>query len=70
MSNPVILLAAAYITNSEGQILLVRKRGSAYYMQAGGKLEAGETPLQALQRELDEELGLKAEETAHAHYEA
>lgn len=70
MSHPVILLAAAYITNSEGQILLVRKRGSAYYMQAGGKLEAGETPLQALQRELDEELGLKAEETARAHYEA
>ncbi|ASR89254.1 NUDIX hydrolase [Alcaligenes faecalis] len=70
MSHPVILLAAAYITNSAGQILLVRKRGSAYYMQAGGKLEAGETPLQALQRELDEELGLKAEETAQARYEA
>jgi hypothetical protein len=29
MSHPVILLAAAYITNSEGQILLVRKRGRA-----------------------------------------
>ncbi len=69
MSNPVILLAAAYITNSAGQILLVRKRGSEFYMQAGGKLEAGETPLQALQRELDEELGLTADETALAHYE-
>ena len=69
MSNPVILLAAAYITNSDGQILLVRKRGSEFYMQAGGKLEAGETPLQALQRELDEELGLAADETAPAHYE-
>lgn len=69
MSTPVILLAAAYITNSSGQILLVRKRGSPYYMQAGGKLEPGETPLQALQRELDEELGLAPTETAHAHYE-
>ncbi len=69
MPNPVILLAAAYITNSDGQILLVRKRGSEFYMQAGGKLEAGETPLQALQRELDEELGLTADETAPAHYE-
>lgn len=69
MPNPVILLAAAYITNSAGQILLVRKRGSEFYMQAGGKLEAGETPLQALQRELDEELGLTADETAPAHYE-
>ncbi|MCH1878900.1 NUDIX domain-containing protein [Alcaligenes ammonioxydans] len=70
MSPPVILLAAAYITNPAGQILLVRKRGSTYYMQAGGKLEAGETPLQALQRELEEELGLTAQETAQARYEA
>lgn len=61
-----ILIAAAVIVNSMGELLLVRKQGSAYYMQAGGKLEANETPLQALQRELEEELAIAPTSSALA----
>lgn len=61
-----ILIAAAVIRNTHGQLLLVRKLGSSYYMQAGGKLEANESPLQALQRELHEELAIKPEDSASA----
>ncbi len=53
-----IYLASALITNAVGDLLTVRKKGSIYYMMAGGKIEMGETPLQALQRELEEELNL------------
>ena len=38
--------------------LLVRKRGTAAFMQPGGKIEAGEAPVAALCRELSEELAL------------
>jgi 8-oxo-dGTP diphosphatase len=49
-------LATAVIINRSGQCLLVRKRGTTHFMQPGGKIEPGEMPLQALQRELQEEL--------------
>jgi len=54
-----IRIAAAVITDGEGRHLLVRKAGTGVFMQAGGKIEAGETPLAALRRELREELGLE-----------
>ncbi|WP_245449171.1 NUDIX domain-containing protein [Ensifer sp. NM-2] len=38
--------------NAAGNTLLVRKRGTRSFMQAGGKIEAGETPREALSREL------------------
>lgn len=53
-----IFLASAMITNTAGALLTVRKKGSRYYMMAGGKIEVGETPIEALQRELQEELNL------------
>nr|WP_210327743.1 NUDIX domain-containing protein [Mesorhizobium silamurunense] len=39
-------------------MLLVRKRGTSTFMQAGGKIEPGEVPAAALARELREELGI------------
>ena len=54
---PVIRIAAAVIMDDRGRTLLVRKRGTAAFMQAGGKLGEGETPADALTREIREELG-------------
>src|SRR5205823_11434879 len=42
-----------------GRILLVRKRGTAAFMQPGGKRDAGEDDVTALARELAEELGCR-----------
>jgi len=55
----VLRVAAAIITDSAGRTLLVRKRGTTAFMQAGGKIEAGESALKALVRELGEEIGLE-----------
>ncbi|MCW1840208.1 NUDIX hydrolase [Prosthecomicrobium hirschii] len=52
----VIRIAAAVIADPDGRVLLVRKRGSRIFMQAGGKIEPGESPAEALRRELREEL--------------
>lgn len=58
MSQPVIRVAAAVITDPEGRWLLVRKRDTAAYMQAGGKIEPGEDPRDAVVREIGEELAV------------
>lgn len=51
-------IAAACLFDETGRLLLVRKRGTHMFMLPGGKREIGETPLQALLRELAEELDL------------
>jgi 8-oxo-dGTP pyrophosphatase MutT (NUDIX family) len=43
----------------EGKILLVREAGEEWWLTPGGKREAGETDLQTLERELEEELGVR-----------
>lgn len=51
-------IAAALILDERGRTLVVRKRGTIAFMQAGGKIEPGEAPIDALRRELREELDL------------
>ncbi|TPI53636.1 NUDIX domain-containing protein [Mesorhizobium sp. B2-4-4] len=53
-----IRVAAGFIADASGRLLLVRKRGTSAFMQPGGKIEPRESPLDALVRELREELGL------------
>ena len=57
----VLRIAAGIITDAAGRTLLVRKRGTTAFMQAGGKIEPGESALQALTRELLEEVGLEVD---------
>jgi DNA polymerase-3 subunit epsilon len=54
----VLRVAAGIVTDAEGRTLLVRKRDSTAFMQAGGKIEPGESALDALIRELREEIGI------------
>ena len=56
---PFIRIAADLIVDGAGRVLLVRKRGTQTFMQAGGKIEPDESPYDALARELEEELGLR-----------
>lgn len=63
-----ILIAAAILLNEKRQMLVVRKRGTTQFMQPGGKIDPGETPEQALHRELAEEIGLTLPENA-VHYQ-
>lgn len=59
----LVHVAAAVITRPDGSFLLGQRAPGTFYPGywefPGGKVEAGETPRQALVRELDEELGIQ-----------
>ena len=52
----VIRIVAAIAVNEQGELLMVRKHGTAAFMLPGGKPGAGEAALDALAREVGEEL--------------
>ncbi len=57
MDTGTIKIVAALICDDAGRVLLVRKRGTAAFMQPGGKRDPGEDDIAALSREIAEELG-------------
>ncbi|WP_305805756.1 NUDIX domain-containing protein [Stenotrophomonas sp. YIM B06876] len=63
---PPIRIVTAVILDAGGRVLVVRKRGSAAFIQPGGKREPGEASLATLARELGEELGVELDvDSAH-----
>ena len=64
LSDGIILVVAALIRDARGRVLLVRKRGTAAFMQPGGKRDAGESDVVALAREIGEELGCRVAESS------
>ncbi|OWT75619.1 MULTISPECIES: Nudix family hydrolase [unclassified Achromobacter] len=66
MSEKILDVAAGLILRGDGQLLLGQrpegKPWSGWWELPGGKLEPGETVLQALARELEEELGIRVTE--------
>jgi 8-oxo-dGTP diphosphatase len=62
--SPAGITVVAAVVECEGQILIAqRKRGSKHALKwefPGGKIEAGESPIAALERELREELDIGA----------
>lgn len=62
IAKPILLVAAAALVDSDGRVLLAQrpegKSMAGLWEFPGGKVDRGETPEQALVRELKEELGI------------
>lgn len=54
-----VVVSAVVLTDADGSVLTVRKRGTESFMHPGGKPEPGETPAQCAVREVEEEIGLR-----------
>jgi 8-oxo-dGTP diphosphatase len=63
VTDAVIRIVAAVVLDKAGRVLVVRKRGTDSFMQPGGKIEPGESPVEALAREVREELGTGFDES-------
>lgn len=64
----VTLFVLAALKNQNNEILLLRRKGTTFgdglYGFVGGKVEAGERALDAIKREVDEEVGLDLSKAA------
>lgn len=58
--NEHIALSVIFIENSEGKFLIQKtsKEKGGEFSSTGGHVESGETPLEAIKREVNEELGI------------
>ena len=67
---PLVLVAAVALVDADGRVLIARrppgKTMAGLWEFPGGKLAPGETPEQALIRELREELGIDTEQSCLA----
>ena len=71
-AKPIILVVAAALIDPDGRVLIAKrppdKAMAGLWEFPGGKIEAGETPEQALIRELDEELAITVQEPCLAPF--
>ncbi|ABI82239.1 NUDIX domain-containing protein [Francisella tularensis] len=58
-----MIKTSALVCVRDNKILLVRVRDNTVWYFPGGKIDAGESPLQAIIRELNEELNIQMQQT-------
>ncbi len=72
MSKPILIVAAAALVDADNRVLIAKrpagKSMAGLWEFPGGKVDAGETPEDALIRELREELGIEVCDTCVAPF--